>query len=258
MPSPSSVTTMVLMASKGVKSKCTSTWLAPTSRAFHIASARALVGRCLASRRAGARSSQRDLSPCDESYHLSAIESPKTRLRLHIARSGRPQADPVATLPALREKTCAHAGGWRLYRRRVLLHVLDQLANPAITIGRLFSNTFAGIAPSSARVFIAAQLVGAALAVAAIKALYPGDYEAAGRVRVTSAGSQPASPAQPSRRSRPWPRSAWTSPAQFPKRLTTDQVQGRRRRHHHGLRRRLPHLPRQALPRLGPARPRRP
>lgn len=36
-------------------------------------------------------------------------------------------------------------------------------ANPAITIGRIFSDTFAGIAPWSALAFIAAQIVGAAL-----------------------------------------------------------------------------------------------
>ena len=35
-------------------------------------------------------------------------------------------------------------------------------ANPAVTIGRMFSDTFAGIAPASAPVFIAAQLVGGA------------------------------------------------------------------------------------------------
>jgi glycerol uptake facilitator-like aquaporin len=46
-------------------------------------------------------------------------------------------------------------------------------ANPAITVGRMFSNTFAGIAPSSAPVFIAAQVVGAGMAVLVIKALYP-------------------------------------------------------------------------------------
>ena len=39
-------------------------------------------------------------------------------------------------------------------------------ANPAVTIGRAFSDTFAGIAPASAPAFIAAQLVGAAIAVA--------------------------------------------------------------------------------------------
>ena len=46
-------------------------------------------------------------------------------------------------------------------------------ANPAITIGRIFSNTFAGIAPASAPSFIIAQLVGGALAVMLIRILYP-------------------------------------------------------------------------------------
>lgn len=46
-------------------------------------------------------------------------------------------------------------------------------ANPAITIGRMFSDTFAGIAPASAPLFIAAQAVGGALAVAVVKMLYP-------------------------------------------------------------------------------------
>jgi glycerol uptake facilitator-like aquaporin len=46
-------------------------------------------------------------------------------------------------------------------------------ANPAITIGRMFSNTFAGIAPSSAPSFIAAQIVGGAFGFAVIKVLYP-------------------------------------------------------------------------------------
>jgi glycerol uptake facilitator-like aquaporin len=47
-------------------------------------------------------------------------------------------------------------------------------ANPAISIGRIFSNTFAGIAPASVPGFILAQLAGGALAVITIKALYPG------------------------------------------------------------------------------------
>jgi arsenate reductase len=46
-------------------------------------------------------------------------------------------------------------------------------ANPAITIGRMFSDTFAGIAPSSAPAYIGAQVLGGVLAVAVIKALYP-------------------------------------------------------------------------------------
>jgi arsenate reductase len=47
-------------------------------------------------------------------------------------------------------------------------------ANPAITVGRMFSNSFAGIAPSSAPSFISAQIVGGVLAIGLIKILYPG------------------------------------------------------------------------------------
>ena len=46
-------------------------------------------------------------------------------------------------------------------------------ANPAIDIGRMFSDTFAGIAPASVPAFVVFQLIGAAVAVAAIRALYP-------------------------------------------------------------------------------------
>jgi glycerol uptake facilitator-like aquaporin len=46
-------------------------------------------------------------------------------------------------------------------------------ANPAITIGRMFSDTFAGIAPSSAPSYIGAQIVGGVVAVGVIRALYP-------------------------------------------------------------------------------------
>jgi glycerol uptake facilitator-like aquaporin len=46
-------------------------------------------------------------------------------------------------------------------------------ANPAITIGRMFSDTFAGIAPASVPAFVAAQLVGGAIAYAAVRVLYP-------------------------------------------------------------------------------------
>ena len=47
-------------------------------------------------------------------------------------------------------------------------------ANPAITIGRTLSDTFAGIAPSSAPVFVLMQLLGGALGLVAAVALYPG------------------------------------------------------------------------------------
>lgn len=46
-------------------------------------------------------------------------------------------------------------------------------ANPAISIGRMFSDAFAGVAPASAPTFIAAQLVGETCAIHAIRVLYP-------------------------------------------------------------------------------------
>ncbi len=46
------------------------------------------------------------------------------------------------------------------------------VANPAATIGRTLSDTFAGIRPASAPGFVAAQVVGAALAVAVARALF--------------------------------------------------------------------------------------
>ncbi len=46
-------------------------------------------------------------------------------------------------------------------------------ANPAITVGRTFSDTFAGIAPASVLPFVLAQFAGAALAVVLLRVLYP-------------------------------------------------------------------------------------
>ena len=46
-------------------------------------------------------------------------------------------------------------------------------ANPAVTIGRMFSDTFAGIAPASAPVFIAAQLLGGLLGLGLVRYLFP-------------------------------------------------------------------------------------
>jgi glycerol uptake facilitator-like aquaporin len=46
-------------------------------------------------------------------------------------------------------------------------------ANPAITVARTLSDTFAGIAPGSVPLFVLMQLVGAALAVGAVLVLYP-------------------------------------------------------------------------------------
>lgn len=46
-------------------------------------------------------------------------------------------------------------------------------ANPAVTIGRAFTDTFAGIEPSSVAAFVGFQLVGGVLAVVLVGALYP-------------------------------------------------------------------------------------
>jgi glycerol uptake facilitator-like aquaporin len=46
-------------------------------------------------------------------------------------------------------------------------------ANPAVTVARTLTDTFTGIAPSSAPLFIAAQLVGALAAVAVAWVLFP-------------------------------------------------------------------------------------
>ena len=50
----------------------------------------------------------------------------------------------------------------------------SSFANPAITIGRTLSNSFAGIAPASVPGFVLAQLAGGLLAVATVRCLYPG------------------------------------------------------------------------------------
>ena len=46
-------------------------------------------------------------------------------------------------------------------------------ANPAITIGRTLSDSFAGIAPSSVPGYVTAQLVGGVVALVLIRTLYP-------------------------------------------------------------------------------------
>jgi arsenate reductase len=52
-------------------------------------------------------------------------------------------------------------------------------ANPAITVGRMFSDTFAGIAPTSAPGYVAAQLVGGLVGWLAVRALFPARSEEA-------------------------------------------------------------------------------
>lgn len=62
-------------------------------------------------------------------------------------------------------------------------------ANPAVTLARTLSDTFAGIAPGSVPSFVSAQVVGAALAVGATWLLYPGLRARAGEVVVAHPGA---------------------------------------------------------------------
>jgi glycerol uptake facilitator-like aquaporin len=64
-------------------------------------------------------------------------------------------------------------------------------ANPAVTIGRAFTETFAGIAPSSVPAFVAAQVAGGVVGVALLLALYPDARRAADDVVVPVEGATP-------------------------------------------------------------------
>jgi arsenate reductase len=64
-------------------------------------------------------------------------------------------------------------------------------ANPAVTIGRAFTDTFAGIAPSSVPAFVAAQLVGLLVAIGLLAVLYPHVGQAAGKVVVPPTNANP-------------------------------------------------------------------
>ncbi len=71
-------------------------------------------------------------------------------------------------------------------------------ANPAITIGRMFSNTFAGIAPASVPAFVLAQIVGGAAAVIVLRVLYPDiTAEEAAEIMVPHSDGRADAPDQP-------------------------------------------------------------
>jgi glycerol uptake facilitator-like aquaporin len=104
-----------------------------------------------------------------------------------LARSGRGRSAPAAV--------GAYIGAAYFFTSST------SFANPAITLGRMLSNTFAGIAPSSAPLFLGAQLVGAVVAIGAIKALYPNvsAAEAANVVLPHDGDGSPTSGASPAR-----------------------------------------------------------
>ena len=76
-----------------------------------------------------------------------------------LARSGRSRTAPAAV--------GAYIGAAYFFTSST------SFANPAIAVGRMFSATFAGIAPSSVPGFVVAEVIGGALAVGVIKVLYP-------------------------------------------------------------------------------------
>jgi glycerol uptake facilitator-like aquaporin len=94
-----------------------------------------------------------------------------------LARSGRSRSVPAAA--------GAYIGAAYFFTSST------SFANPAITIGRMLSATFAGIAPASVPAFIAAQVTGGAVALVVIRVLYPGVSAArASDVAVPPIGSE--------------------------------------------------------------------
>ncbi|MGH3158067.1 MAG: MIP/aquaporin family protein [Streptosporangiaceae bacterium] len=77
-----------------------------------------------------------------------------------LARSGRARSVPAAV--------GAYIGAAYFFTSSA------SFANPAIAVGRMLSDSFAGIAPSSVPAYIAAEVIGGALAVVVVRALYPG------------------------------------------------------------------------------------
>ena len=85
-----------------------------------------------------------------------------------VVRSGRTSATPFAV--------GAYIGGAYFFTAST------SFANPALTLGRTLTDTFAGIEPASAPAFVAFELVGAGLAVVAVRLLYPSIAAVAGDV----------------------------------------------------------------------------
>jgi len=67
-------------------------------------------------------------------------------------------------------------------------------ANPAVTLARTLSDTFAGIAPGSAPMFLLMQLLGGGLAYALIRVLYPAPPMIAATIADTAVDAAPPSP----------------------------------------------------------------
>jgi glycerol uptake facilitator-like aquaporin len=95
-----------------------------------------------------------------------------------VARSGRPSVAPFAV------------GAYIM--AAFFFTSSTSFANPAVTIARMLSNTFAGIAPQSGAAFVASQLVGAALGLGVVRFLYPEAEQIAPRIVVPRRESEDA------------------------------------------------------------------
>ena len=89
-------------------------------------------------------------------------------LILGLARTGRARFAPVAVASWI------GAAYW--------FTSSTSFANPAVTVGRAFTDTFAGIAPASLPPFVAAQLLGAAVGLGLVTALFGASRPADGEV----------------------------------------------------------------------------
>jgi arsenate reductase len=76
-----------------------------------------------------------------------------------VVHAGRPGAVPVAVAGYI------GAAYW--------FTSSTSFANPAVTVARMLSDSFAGIAPASVPAFVAAQVLGGVLALAAARVLFP-------------------------------------------------------------------------------------
>jgi glycerol uptake facilitator-like aquaporin len=105
-----------------------------------------------------------------------------------LARAGRAHLSPVAVASYI------GAAYW--------FTSSTSFANPAVTIGRAFTDTFAGIAPASVAPFLAAQLAGAAVGLALVAACFGRPAPAAGdEVVIPHGEQQPTAPARPAEES---------------------------------------------------------
>ncbi len=103
-----------------------------------------------------------------------------------LARSGRATVAPAAV--------AAYIGAAYWFTSST------SFANPAVTIGRAFTDTFAGIAPASVPGFLIAQLVGLVAGIGLLAALYPDAGRAADQVVVPSDNHEPTLEAAQPRR----------------------------------------------------------